>query len=200
MKVLVVEDDPVASAVLAATLQKLGHESMALPDGQAAWELIQGEPLRVVISDWMMPRMDGLDLCRRIRARAADYVYFILLTNLSASAENRRAAVEAEVDDFLNKPVKADELWMRLRVAERILEFTHQVRQLEGFLPICSYCKNIRDDRNYWSRVEDYLNSRTGARLSHSICPDCYERVVVPELKRAGIKPPPPPWVDRVKK
>jgi len=147
----------------------------------------------------MMPRLDGLDLCRRIRAKGGDYVYFILLTAFSATTENRTAAVEAGVDDFLTKPVKTDELWMRLRVAGRISGFTQQVRQLEAFLPICSYCKNVRDDRNYWSRVEDYINSQTGAKPSHSICPDCYDRVVVPQLKQAGITPPPVPRADRVK-
>lgn len=198
MNALVVEDDPIARAVLQATLTRLGHESRAVADGQEAWELLEREPYRLVISDWKMPRMDGLELCRRVRARGGEYVSFILLTALTASLENRTAAMEAGVDDFLTKPVNTEELWMRLHVAARILEFTRQVRQLEQFLPICSYCKKIRDDKNYWSRVEDYLNSRTGARLSHSICPDCYDSVVIPQMKAAGVPPPKLPRADRV--
>ena len=198
MKALVVEDDPIARAVLEATLRKLGHESTAVTDGQAAWDLLQRQAFRLIISDWMMPQMDGLELCRRVRARGGEYVSFILLTGQTATVQNRTAAVEAGVDDFLTKPVNVDELWMRLHVAARILEFTRQVRQLQEFLPICSYCKKIREDENYWGRVEDYINSHTGAKLSHSICPDCYTRVVIPEMKAAGITPPPLPRADRV--
>src|ERR1019366_2422432 len=105
-------------------------------DGEAAWELLQTEPVRVIVSDWMMPRTDGLDLCRRVRARAGrDYIYFILLTSRDATEENQMAATDAGVDDFLTKPLDLAELWTRLRVAERILRYTTQVRQLEEMLP-----------------------------------------------------------------
>ena len=101
----------------------------------------------MVVSDWSMPQMDGLELCRRIRKAAGpDYTYFILLTARDASGENQQAAADAGVDDFLTKPLNFDELWNRLRVAERILRYATQVRQLEEMLPICSYCKKIRDD------------------------------------------------------
>ena len=155
-------------------------------DGEAAWEVLQkNETIRVVVSDWMMPRADGLDLCRRIRARVGvEYIYFILLTSRDATEENQKAAADAGVDDFLTKPLDLPELWTRLRVAERILKYTTQVRQLEELLPICSYCKKIRDDQNYWQQMEGYINERTGSEFSHSICPDCYQRVVMPELEK----------------
>jgi hypothetical protein len=79
---------------------------------------------------------------------------------------------------------------MRLRVAERILRYTTQVRQLEELLPICSYCKKIRDDHNYWQQIEGYINERTGSEFSHSVCPDCYQRVVLPELNQLKASPP----------
>ncbi len=69
-------------------------------------------------------------------------------------------------------------------IGERILKYTTQVRQLEELLPICSYCKKIRDDKNYWQQMEGYINERTGSEFSHSICPDCYQRVIVPELEK----------------
>ena len=108
----------------------------------------------------------------------------ILLTARTADDSNQRESIEAGVDDFLTKPVDLTELWMRLRVAERILRFTTQVRQLEAFLPICSYCKKVRDDRNYWQQIETYINARTGSEFSHSVCPDCYNRVIAPELEK----------------
>jgi DNA-binding response OmpR family regulator len=185
VKILAVEDDAVARAVLRQALRRLGHDVVEAADGEAAWEVLQGEPVRVVVSDWMMPRSDGLDLCRKIRGRVgAEYIYFILLTSRDATAENQNAAADAGVDDFLTKPLDLPELWTRLRVAERILRYTTQVRQLEEMLPICSYCKKIRDDQNYWQQLEGYISERTGSDFSHSVCPDCYNKVVMPELAK----------------
>jgi len=185
LKILIVEDDPVARRVLRQALDRLGHEVLEAQDGAEALNRLERAPVRVVVSDWVMPSMDGLELCRRVRARTAqEYVYFILLTSATASVENQREAADAGVDDFLNKPLDVNELWMRLRVAERILRFATQVRQLEAFLPICSYCKKIRDDQNYWTQIESYINERTGTDFSHSVCPDCYQRVVIPEIEK----------------
>jgi len=190
VKILAVEDDAVARAVLRQALRRLGHELIEAPDGESAWELLQqSERVRVVVSDWMMPRSDGLEFCRRIRARVgAEYIYFILLTSRDATQENQTAAADAGVDDFLTKPLDLPELWTRLRVAERILKYTTQVRLLEEMLPICSYCKKIRDDQNYWQQLEGYISERTGSDFSHSVCPDCYKRIVIPELEQ--LKPP----------
>ncbi|HKB89721.1 MAG TPA: response regulator [Opitutaceae bacterium] len=185
MKILVAEDDRLAARVLIQALRHLGHEPIAANDGQSAWEMLDSSGARLVVSDWMMPKMDGLNLCRKIRARTgAEYIYFILLTAQSATGENRNEAADAGVDDFLTKPLDSHELWMRLRVGERILRFATQVRQLEEFLPICSYCKKVRDDQNYWQQIEGYINARTGTDFSHSVCPDCYERVVRPQLEK----------------
>lgn len=193
MKILTVEDDAVSRAVLRQALQRLGHEPVEAEDGNAAWELLQKtEAVRVVVSDWIMPNSDGLELCKRVRGRTDhEYVYFVLLTSRDASGENRMAAAEAGVDDFLTKPLEFSDLWTRLRVAERILRYTKQVRQLEEMLPICSYCKKIRDDQNYWQQLEGYISARTGSDFSHSVCPDCYQRMILPELERlkAAAKP-----------
>jgi CheY-like chemotaxis protein len=199
VKILAVEDDAVARAVLRQALRRLGHEVVEAADGVAAWELLEkNEEVRVVVSDWMMPRTDGLELCRRIRERTeAEYVYFILLTSRDATQENQTTAADAVVDDFLTKPLDLPELWTRLRVAERILRYTRPVRQLEELLPICSYCKKIRDDQNYWQQIEGYISERTGSDFSHSVCPDCYQRVLVPELEKFKAARATPPSVER---
>jgi sigma-B regulation protein RsbU (phosphoserine phosphatase) len=191
MKVLAIEDQPVAALQLAAALRALGHEPEWVKDGISAWQEIERQPVRVVVSDWRMPGLDGLDLCRMIRKRGGDYIYFILISTAGVTRENREAALQAGVDDFLAKPIDPDELGMRLHVAERILSFTAQVRQLESFLPICSYCKKVREDEKYWKEIEQYMNERDGTRFSHGVCPGCYDRVVVPQLKEIGIKRPP---------
>ena len=196
MKILIADDDPVARAVLRQALRRLGHEVVEAEDGTQALKLLEADPVRVIVSDWTMPGLDGLALCRAIRGRVgADYVYFILLTSRDASEDNQREAIEAGVDDFLTKPLDVQEIWMRLRVAERILRFATQVSQLEAFLPICGYCKKVRDDKNYWQQIEGYINERTGTDFSHSVCPDCYQGVVLPEIKklRGGNSPFPRP-------
>ncbi len=205
MKILAVEDDTSSRKILIQALQKLGHDVVEAIDGEDALRLLdESDPPRVVVSDWTMPRMDGLQLVQGIRARLkTDYTYFILLTARTADEDNQREATEAGVDDFLTKPIDLTELWMRLRVAERILRFTTQVRQLEAFLPICSYCKKVRDDRNYWQQIETYINARTGSEFSHSVCPDCYTRVITPELEKLKTRNPgkeaPGPHVTRTR-
>ncbi len=191
VKILAVEDDPVARAVLRQALLRLGHEVVEAKDGAEALRVLEKEPVRLIVSDWMMPELDGLGLCRAVRNRVnADYVYFILLTSREADVDNQREAIEAGVDDFLTKPLDLQEIWMRLRVAERILRYATEVRQLEAFLPICGYCKKVRDDQNYWQQIESYINERTGTDFSHSVCPDCYQRVVMPELEKLRASTP----------
>jgi len=200
LKILAVEDDLLARKVLVQALHRLGYEVAEATDGVEALRVLEKEPCRVVVSDWLMPEMDGLEFCRQLRSRVgAEYTYFILLTSRTADHANQREAIEAGADDFLSKPLDLQELWMRLRVAERILKFTTQVQQLEAFLPICSYCKKVRDDHNYWTQIEAYINQRTGSEFSHSICPDCYNRIIVPEIDRLKNPVAPKPRAARSK-
>lgn len=183
MKILVAEDDLFSRKLLTATLTQFGYEWEACEDGEQACEIFGSGEFRIVISDWLMPRRDGLSLCRKIREDYDDdYTYFILLTANVQGKDSYRQAMDAGIDDFLTKPLDRDQIWMRLRVAERILKYTRQITELESMLPICSYCKKVRDDNNYWQQVESYLMERTGTTFSHSVCPSCYEKVVMPQL------------------
>lgn len=175
MKILIAEDDPVSVKILQLTLEHFGHEVIAAENGAKAWEIFDREPVRVIVSDWMMPEVDGLELCSKVRRRPrTDYTYFILLTAIDTGRENVRKAMDAGIDDFLAKPLDREAVLMRLRVAERILDFTKQIRQLKDLLPICMYCKRVRDDRDYWQQVESYIHEHTGTNFSHGICPDCF--------------------------
>jgi len=191
MRILVAEDEAVSRRILTATLEGLGHEVTGAPDGREAWGEFERKPFPVVISDWMMPDLDGLELCRRIRAADhTKYTYIILLTALGGKGHYLRG-MDAGADDFLMKPLDPAELRVRLRVAERILGLQAEVRQLEGLLPICSYCKRIRDEKDAWTRVEAYIASRTDATFTHGVCPDCKETVLKPELERLKRRPSP---------
>ena len=93
MKVLAIEDQPVAALQLAAALRALGHEPECVKDGTAAWTELGRQPHRVVVSDWRMPGVDGLELCRMVRQRGGDYVYFILISAVGVTRETRDSAV-----------------------------------------------------------------------------------------------------------
>ena len=134
MKVLVAEDSLLMRRVLAASLRQWDYEVVEAEDGTQAWELFQQHDFPLVLSDWMMPGMDGLELTRRIRCRDLPaYVYIILLTAKSEKAD-LVAAMDAGADDFLAKPVDPDELRVRLREGERIIRLertlSEQNRQL----------------------------------------------------------------------
>lgn len=177
MKIIIAEDDPVSSTRLKNTLARLGHEVQSFTNGMQALEAFRKSRARVIISDWMMPEMDGLELCRSIReCSGSDYVYFILVTALRTGPEDYDRAVEAGVDDFLVKPLDADAIWRRLFVAQRILNYTVTIRQLKDLIPICMYCKKIRDDSDYWQSIETYIREHTRSDFSHGICPECSER------------------------
>src|SRR5437667_2000930 len=182
--VLVVDDDAVSSAQLGALAKAAGYDVKSAYDGREAWELLQLARIPIVISDWYMPEMDGPELCRRIRSRVREpYVYFILVT-ARGGKQQYLAGMEAGADDFIAKPVDPDELRARLKVAERILGLRKEIEQLEVLLPICSYCKRIRNDRDVWKSLEDYIEEHFATQFSHGICPDCYTKYVQPQLDR----------------
>jgi DNA-binding response OmpR family regulator len=183
VKILIAEDDRVSRMVLSTGIRKCGYDVIDVADGQEAWRCYEKEAIQVVITDWMMPNMDGLELTRLIRsARNPKYTYIIMLTALGGK-DSYLEGMNAGVDDFITKPFDIDELNARLNVAARVLKLQEEVRRLEGLLPICSYCKRIRLDDNSWEAVEVYVSNQTDASFSHGICPECYQVHLVPQLE-----------------
>jgi sigma-B regulation protein RsbU (phosphoserine phosphatase) len=184
MKILIADDEPVAAKILQRALEMLGHQVILATNGVEAWEAFDREPVRLVVSDWLMPGLDGLGLCQRIRERKkTPYTYFILLTSQETGPENYDLATEAGVDDFLTKPLDRPTIRMRLRVADRILSYTKEIRQLKDLIPICAYCRKIRNDDNYYQLVETYISEQTGSNFTHGICPTCKEALLA-EIKQ----------------
>jgi len=187
----IVEDDTSTRRLLENLTGLLGYKVQSYDNGRDAWDAFQVKHPEIIISDWRMPGMDGLELCKALRGKKADsYTYFMLVTAERRSKGNLERAIEAGVDDFLKKPISSEEIWNRLRVAQRILDFNSQVAALESLIPICSYCKNVRNDEDIWERIEQYVNDRTGSDFSHGICPDCLEKHVRPQMEdfKRGLK------------
>ncbi|HEY8187703.1 MAG TPA: response regulator [Pyrinomonadaceae bacterium] len=198
MKILIAEDDPVSRHVLTANLTKWGHEVIAVTDGLQAWEALQRDDApHLVILDWMMPGLEGPEVCRKLRQSAREIeTYIILLTARQGVAEVVNG-IGAGANDYLTKPYHRDELRVRVQVGVRMVELQKkladrveqleraldQVKRLQGIIPICGYCKKIRDDHDYWQNLDSYISTHSEAEFSHGICPSCYVDVVKPQLE-----------------
>jgi len=197
-RVLIAEDDATSRRLLQVTLGKWGFEVEACCDGDEAWHALQRDSApQLAILDWMMPGIDGLEICRRLRALPQQRVCYAILLTAKDQKQDLADGLGSGADDYIIKPFDPRELRARLQVGLRLLslqqvlagrvseleEALAQVKLLQGLLPICSYCKNIRDDNNYWQQIESYVAAHSEAQFSHSICPTCYERVVKPELE-----------------
>lgn len=189
MQILIAEDNPVSCRLLQATLEKLGYEIMVTRDGSQACQILQQpDAPSLAILDWMMPGMDGPDICRKVRETADSRPVHLILLTTRSEKEDIVKGLEAGADDYITKPFNHAELRARVEVGVRIIQLQQklafrvqelqetlaQVRQLQGLLPICSYCRKIRDDKNYWQQVESYITTHLGAEFSHTICPSCY--------------------------
>ncbi len=196
MRVLIAEDDAVSRCVLEDAVTAAGHEVTLAEDGQAAWTKLEEEAFDLVISDWVMPQMDGLELCRRVRAREnAPFCHIMLVTSRNATEDIVRG-IMAGANDFITKPVDRAVLTARLYAAKRVIdlerslasrvaeleEAIHEIATLRTLLPICTYCKSIRDDEQAWADIEEYFHKHEQTDFTHSICPPCYENRIRPML------------------
>ena len=190
MRILIAEDDRISRRLLEMTLQRLNFEVVITENGAQALEALNGpEAPQLAILDWMMPEMDGIEVCRAIREQAREkYTYIIFLT-ARGQTKDIVTALESGADDYLIKPFDPQELRSRLQVGLRVLKLEsalagkvqeletamQHVKVLQGLLPICMYCKKIRDDSDSWHRMESYIEKHSDAMFTHSLCTDCRE-------------------------
>ena len=176
MNALIAEDDGDLREALSSLLRLDGHDVVAVPTGLEAWHEFERSRFTLVLSDWMMPQLDGLELCRRIRATERPYYPYVMLLTAVKGKDQFLRAMSAGVDDFIAKPFDADELRAKLHVAERIVTLQDRVKRLEGILPTCMYCKKIRDENQKWVAIEEYVTEHSHAEFSHGLCPDCFSK------------------------
>ncbi|HEY3900368.1 MAG TPA: response regulator transcription factor [Chthoniobacter sp.] len=191
-RILVAEDHQVSRHLLERNLQNWGFDVVSAQDGEAAVAILDGpDAPSIAILDWMMPRMDGVEVCRRVRqSHASPYIYLLMLTAKSQKDEIA-AGLDAGADDYVIKPFDPDELRARLKVGQRVVELERtlekrvqdletalaDVKKLKSLLPICMYCKSVRDDRDYWRQIDEYIYTETGTDFSHGICPACMDKL-----------------------
>lgn len=195
-RILVAEDDPVTRKILAATLERLGWEVTTASDGSEAWTALEKlggkDAPEIVLLDWMMPGMDGIEICRKLRSTPGfEFTYIVLLTSRSEK-EDLAMALATGANDYIAKPFHPIELESRVRVGERMVKLQRSlaarvteleealahVQRLQGLLPICSYCKKVRNEANYWEQVDSYLASHSTLKLTHGICPQCLDKMM----------------------
>jgi len=198
LRILVVDDDAVTRFTLESVIRGAGWWPVAVDDPELALAILTGpDAPPIALIDWQMPSMSGVELCRRIRAAditARPYVIFVTANSSSADVVT---GLDAGADDYMTKPIAADELQARVRAGLRTIALQHDLRSrleqaqaesartrpLRELLPICCYCRRIRDERQQWSTLEEYLGQRVGVRFTHGFCPTCYEHHVLPDLE-----------------
>jgi phosphoserine phosphatase RsbU/P len=196
MRILIADDDAVTSRRLEGLATSWGYEVVTTADGPSTLrELEADDAPGLILLDWVMPGLDGVDVCRSLRSRDRNRATYIIMLTARGGREDMMAGFEAGADDFLVKPFDADELRSRLKAAARIVELQEtlaanvaeltaalgNVKRLRGMLPICGYCKSIRDDSNYWHQVEEYVTEHADVAFSHGICPNCLHKALEDE-------------------
>jgi sigma-B regulation protein RsbU (phosphoserine phosphatase) len=192
-RVLVADDERATAALLRATLERWGLEVVVVHDGAEAWAAVQkDEGIGLAVLDWGMPGLDGPEVCRRIRADPSRAHLHVILLTARDGRDDVIHGLEAGADDFMAKPFDPGVFRARVDVGLRVLKLKEhlaqrvaelqtalsQVKQLHGLLPICSYCKHVRTDENYWEQVEQYVSHHSDLQFSHGVCPPCYDRVM----------------------
>ncbi len=201
MKLLIADDEPLNRKVLQAIFAAEGYDVIEAENGPTALQLLEDAtgPM-VALIDWEMPGIPGVEVCARARRYCLEHPLFLILVTIRDSAPDKIAGLGSGAHDYVVKPFNTHELIARVRIARQMVELQtalkdrvvelenalSQVKQLSGLLPICSYCKQIRDDHNYWHQVESYIGAHSSVRFSHGCCPSCFEIHLRPQVERVS--------------
>ncbi len=190
MRVLIADDDVVLRHSLKVHLERWSYQVDECADGREAWKVLKGgNAASVAVIDWNMPGMDGPTICQELRETPALSAMYVILLTSNHEQKDVVAGLESGADDYIVKPFDWNELRARLRIGARIVGLQQtlaarvselqvalaNVRTLSGLLPICAYCKRVRDDKDYWQQIEQYVGDHSQAEFSHGICPECLD-------------------------
>jgi sigma-B regulation protein RsbU (phosphoserine phosphatase) len=200
-RILIVDDIPQSIQVIAGILQNKGYQMAFAQDGKSALEKVRQVKFDLILLDVMMPGMDGFEVTRILKASPdTKEIPVIMLTAKNEVAEILEG-FEAGAVDYVTKPFNAAELLERVRthielkkksdaekeLISRLKAALTEVHQLSGLLPICSSCKNIRNDEGSWQKLEQYLSDNSDMQFTYSLCPDCIKKLY-PEMAQRLLK------------
>jgi two-component system chemotaxis response regulator CheY len=167
MRVLVADDETTSRILVRRAIERLGHECEVAPDGVTAWGMLQADEFDVLITDWMMPGLDGPELCRRVRASASDSYTYILMTTSLSGAEDVIKGMQAGADDYIVKPVDPFALETRLIAAQRVTELHHELSTAKAALANLARTDPLTQLSNRLRLHEDLISVHERARRSH---------------------------------
>ena len=196
MRILIADDDPKERTLLDSLLTKWGHETWVVSKGNDALQLLkQVNAPCMALLDWMMPEMDGPTVCQEIRQYVIDQPLYLILVTARNEKEDIVEGLRAGADDYVVKPYDVNELKARIQVGERLLnlqliladrmrlieESLNHIKRLQGLLPICSYCKKVQGDQQFWQEIEAYIAEHSELEFTHGVCPQCKAKILRPE-------------------
>ncbi len=191
-KILIADDDNVTRRLVENVLSKNSYEVISCKDGIEAFEkLKEQDGPKLAILDWVMPGMQGIDICRNLRKLTLKINPYLII--LTASRNEKKDVLETfrtGANDFIEKPFDANELLARVKIGQEIIELhlalaerikaleeaNQHIKTLQGILPICMHCHNIRSDDESWERIEEYITRNSDAQFSHGLCPACRKK------------------------
>jgi len=188
--VLIVDGVETNIEVLANLLSEQSYRIAFATSGAQALAMVEELAPDLILLDIMMPGMDGMEVCRALKSTAGTRDIPVIFLTAKTEVEDIAKGFEAGAVDYVTKPFQAAELVARVKThidlkeardeKERLIvelrKALEEVRELSGLLPICSFCKKIRNDQGYWQQVDEYITRHSNATFSHGICPQCMQR------------------------
>jgi len=187
MSILVVDDTVINTELLSLVLKKKNYTVRIADSGKCALEQVRFAPPDLILLDIMMPGIDGFETCRRLKAdQNFANIPVIFITALDEMSDKLKG-FQVGGADFITKPFQAEEVLARVKAHltiqklhkdlatknQKLEQALEEVKTLQGIVPICSMCKNVRNDSGYWQKVEMFVSERVGTKFSHSYCPTC---------------------------
>lgn len=189
-QVLIVDDTPTNIQLAGSILQQENYEIAFAQNGKIALELLESHNFDLILLDIMMPEMNGFEVCKRLKASEKTKDIPVIFLSAKKEREDVIEGLKIGAVDYVTKPFNSEELIVRTRthlelkrardnqkrLIHKLQKALAEIRQLSGLLPICSHCKNIRDDIGKWVQIDEYIASKTEAEFTHSICPHCLKK------------------------
>lgn len=188
--ILVVDDDPHTLLGTTRIIEKAGYRVIKATDGKECLEKTKSDKPDLILLDVVLPDIDGTEVCKQIKTDPdLKNTFIVLFSGMRTTSDEQAEGLDTGADGYIARPISNRELTARVNAMVRILkaererdnairdlqDALNKIKRLSGLLPICSYCKKIRDSKGYWNQLEAYIRDHSEAEFSHSICEECFE-------------------------